>query len=74
MPGLVATPMTGRKTSDLKEAAITADECATGILRNATSGYTNGGTLHEVVGLLTKIIVEIFPLRAFLALSEKSAN
>ena len=34
MPGLVATNLTKRKGQDLKELAITAESCASGILNN----------------------------------------
>ena len=61
MPGLVATALTKRTTQDIKELSITAESCASGMLNNATSGYTFGGTLHEVTGNLAQILFEFMP-------------
>ena len=70
MPGMVATPLTGRKDKDWSEVVISAEDCATGILRNANSVYTYGGTHHELTGLLMTTIVEFLPLRAFMAMGQ----
>ena len=63
MPGLVATPLTKRTGADLKEMAITAESCASGILNNAAAGYTFGGTLHEITGFFSTLLIEFMPQR-----------
>lgn len=61
MPGLVATPLTKRTKSDIKELSITSESCAQGILNNVVAGYTFGGALHEITGFFSMILIESMP-------------
>ena len=63
LPGLVATALSGIKEVNPLKGVISAGKCATGILNNASTGFTYGGFLHEVLGLFMKIIIDIIPAR-----------
>ena len=74
MPGFVATNMSGFKQPNPFKGVISAEQCAQGILANSTSHLTFGGRLHEVLGLLMRIALDVLPLRVVLSIVGKQAG
>ncbi|TNV76868.1 hypothetical protein FGO68_gene4799 [Halteria grandinella] len=70
LPGMVATPLTGRKVADIKEVVITPKQCADGVLGNATSGMTHGGAAHEVTAYFSRILVDLIPINLFYRMAD----
>lgn len=60
LPGMVSSAMTGEPPNP-KKTCISAQDCARGILDNATQGSTYGGTLHKITGFNTSIIIDLVP-------------
>ena len=44
-----------------RKAIISAQDCARGILDNASSGMTYGGTVHKITGFITKFFIDMVP-------------
>jgi hypothetical protein len=50
---------------------ITPEQCAAGILNNATSGHCFGGAAHEATAMMTSIMLGLVPTNVVFTVADK---